>query len=128
SAQEKVNKLHAAVQVHADAGLDKVFTEIVRIVSKLELPSLVVFYYESLVRDVCEAFSALDGTVSPKENRFVQYLLRQLEALCRDLPGLGPQGFGLSETEQFDLVMQELDQLVGIQKVKEKVRQTANFA
>ncbi|HKX63110.1 MAG TPA: AAA family ATPase [Verrucomicrobiae bacterium] len=127
-AQEKVNKLHEAVQAHADSGLDKVFAEIVRIVGKLELPSLVVLYYESLVRDVCEAFSALDGNVSPKENRFVQYLLRQLETLCRDLPGLGANGLGLSDTGQYELLLQELEQLVGITSVKEKVRQTANFA
>jgi hypothetical protein len=126
--QEKLNKLHEAVRAHAEAGLDKVFAEIIRIVGKLELPSLVVFYYETLVQDVCGAFSALDGTISPKENRFIQYLLRQLEALCRDLPGLGPDGTGLSDSGQFELLLQELDQLVGIVSVKEKVRQTANFA
>src|SRR4030095_1633397 len=126
--QEKLNKLHEAVRAHAEAGLDKVFAEIIRIVGKLELPSLVVFYYETLVQDVCGAFSALDGTISPKENRFIQYLLRQLEVLCRDLPGLGPDGTGLSDSGQFELLLQELDQLVGIVRVKEKVRQTANFA
>ena len=127
-AQEKINKLHEAVRANADAGLDKVFAEIVRIVGKLELPSLVVFYYESVVRDVCEAFSALDGTVSPKENRFVQYLLRQLEGQCRELPGFGSGGHGISDSRQYDLLLLELDQLVGIASVKEKVRQTANFA
>ncbi len=126
-AQEKVNKLHEAVQSHANAGLDKIFAEIVRLLGRLELPSLVVFYYESIVRDVCEAFSALDGTVSPKENRFIQYLLRQLDALCREQPGLGAQGTG-PDGNQFEQVLQELDQLVGIADVKEKVRQTANFA
>jgi stage V sporulation protein K len=126
-AQEKVNKLHDAVQPHANAGLEKIFAEIVRIVGRLELPSLVVFYYESIVREICEAFSALDGTVSPKENRFIQYLLRQLETLCREQPGVGAGGSG-PNGDQFELVMQELEQLVGITEVKERVRQTANFA
>jgi Holliday junction resolvasome RuvABC ATP-dependent DNA helicase subunit len=124
---DKINKLHEAVQSHAQTGLDKIFSEIVRITGRLELPTLVVYYYEVLVRDVCEAFSALDGTVSPKENRFIQYLLRQLDAICRDLPGIGAEGSG-PDGSQFELVMQELDQLVGITAVKEKVRQTANFA
>ncbi len=126
-AQNKVNKLHDAVQPHAQAGLEKIFAEIVRLVGRLELSSLVVYYYESIIHDVCEAYSALDGTVSPKENRFIQYLLRQLDHLCREQPGLDDSGRG-PDGQQFERLLQELDQLVGIAAVKDKVRQTANFA
>ena len=78
-------------------GLDQVFAEIIRIVGRLEFPPLVVFYYEHLTREVCEAFSGMDGTVSPKENRFIQYLLRQVGAICKELHSSGAGGAAVPE-------------------------------
>ena len=127
-AKEKFDKLHDAVEAHVKVGLDRAFAEIVRIVGKLELPPLVVFYYEQLTRDVCEAFSGMDGAVSPKENRFIQYLLKQLDTITRESHGPGPGGTLVPEGEQLDHVLRELDELVGIASVKEKIRQTASFA
>src|SRR5688572_1541339 len=60
---EKTQKLHEAVADHVKSGLDQVFAEIARITGKLELPPLMVLYYEFLTREVCEAFSLMDGTV-----------------------------------------------------------------
>ena len=120
-ARERTAKLHEAVESQVKAGLDGVFAEIIRILGKLELPPLVNLYYEFLTREVCQAFSAMDGTISPKENRFIQ----QISALCneaRSAPGFS------AENEQLDQVLRELDELIGIVTVKEKVRQTANLA
>ena len=125
SAKEKISKLHDVVEKQASVGLDQAFQEIVRILAKLELPPLVVFYYQFLTEEVCHAFSRMDQTVTSKENRFNQYLLRQIgtivEEHCRSADSL----VGL---ENLDNVFRELDELIGIVGVKEKVRQTANFA
>jgi hypothetical protein len=126
-ALEKSQKLHEAVEAHVKSGLDQLFAEIVRLVGKLELPPLVVLYYEFLVREVCEAFSRMDGTVSPKEDRFIQYLLRQVATVSKDAQG-GLYGSHGGDVEQLTQVLRELDELVGIASVKEKVRQLANFA
>ena len=128
TSKEKLTKLHEAVEGHVKGGLDHIFGEIVRVAGKLELPPLIVLYYEFITREVCESFSRLDGAVSPKENRFIQYLLKQVAALCKDLHGSGPGGAAVPEGEQLDHVLRELEELVGIGSVKEKVRQTANFA
>ena len=124
---EKAQKLHEAVADHVKSGLDQVFAEIARVVGKLELPPLIVLYYEFLTREVCEAFSLMDGTVSPKEDRFIQYLLRQIGTISKDAQG-GAAGSHAIQTEQLEQVLRELDELVGIASVKEKVRQLANFA
>lgn len=125
---EKAQKLHDAVAAHVKSGLDQVFAEIARIVGKLELPPLLVLYYEFLTREVCEAFSLMDGTVSPKEDRFIQYLLRQIGGISKEAQGGGTPGSHAIHAEQLDQVLRELDELVGIASVKEKVRQLANFA
>jgi hypothetical protein len=127
-ALEKTQKLHDAVEAHVKSGLDQLFAEIVRIVGKLELPPLMVLYYEFLTREVCEAFSRMDGMVSPKEDRFIQYLLQQVGAISKDARGAALYGASASGAEQLEQVLRELDELVGIVSVKEKVRQLANFA
>jgi hypothetical protein len=127
ASQEKLARLHEAVAAHVKSGLDQQFAEIVRVLGKLELPPLVVRYYELLTREVCEAFSALDGTVSPKENRFIQYLLQQVTGLCHEAHRHDTTA-GVPEGEELDRILSELDELIGLSAVKEKVRQTANFA
>lgn len=126
NSRDKILKLHDAVEAGVKAGLDRAFLEIVRLAQKLELPPLVIEYYEQLTREVCEAFSHLDRTVTSKENRFVQYFLRQVGSICEEhrsaIAGSSAAREGL------DQVLAELDALVGIEEVKSRVRQTANFA
>jgi stage V sporulation protein K len=126
--REKTQKLHDAVAAQVKEGLDHRFSEIVRIVGKLQLPSVLILYYESLTRDVCEAFAAMDGNVSPKENRFVQYLLQQLTILTKDAHAAAGDTAATSGAEQMEEVLAELDALVGLASVKQKVRELANFA
>jgi hypothetical protein len=128
NAKEKVNKLHDAVEPSVRTGLDQVFSEISRIVTKLELPALVILYFEFLVQEVCESFSAMDGTISSKENRFTQYLLTQIADICHAQHAVSVTSSPLADPERLEQVLAELDELVGITTVKDKVRQTANFA
>src|SRR6266545_1209833 len=108
------------------SGLHRSFAEMVRVINKLELPPLLIFYYEFLTREVCQAFAHLDGDLSSKENRFIQYLLRQIAVICEDYDAAShPRAVAEERLEQ---VLQELDELVGIATVKEKVKETANFA
>lgn len=127
NAREKTQKLHDAAEVQVKAGLDHAFADIVRIVGKLQLPALVVHYYEFLTREVCDAFAAMDGSVSPKENRFVQYLLQQLTTLTKDAHVTGHDAT-TTAAEQMEQVLVELDGLVGLADIKTKVRELANFA
>jgi hypothetical protein len=124
-AQEKIGRLHDAVAENVKAGLDRAFVEIVRVLLKLEMPPLLLYFWEALVREVCEAFAHMDKTLTSKENRFVQYLLRQIDQICEEhRPAAGAH----TAREDLDQVLSELDELIGIEAVKAKVRQTANFA
>jgi hypothetical protein len=127
NAREKITKLHEAVAENVKEGLDRSFAEIARVTSKLELPPLLILYYEALTREVCEAFSQMDGTVSSKENRFIQYLLRQIGVICEESASTASHPHAIAE-EKLEAVLAELDELIGIQEVKEKVKQLANFA
>ena len=127
NARTKINKLHETVEPHVKQGLERSFAEMARIVTRLELPSLLILYYEALVRQTCEAFSALDGGISSKENRFNQYLLKQITGICEEQVAALDNSPAAAQ-ERLDQVLQELEELIGIQSVKDKVRQTANFA
>lgn len=126
NSRDKLAKLHDAVESGVKAGLDRAFLEIVRVTHKLELPPLVIHFYERLAREICEAFSQLDCSVTSKENRFVQYFLRQVSSICEENRAL--VAGSAAARESLDQVLVELDELVGIENVKSRVRQTANFA
>jgi AAA+ superfamily predicted ATPase len=126
--REKLEKLREAVEPHVRRGLDRLFSDLVRLVNKLEFPALMLFYYEFLTREVCEAFSALDGNVSSRDTRFTQYLLRQIAAVCDEHRGSLASSAPVTQPERLEEVLKELDELIGIAEVKEKLRQTANFA
>src|SRR5439155_18446262 len=120
NAKEKVIKLHDAVAESVKEGLDQSFAEMVRVISKLELPPLLIFYYQFLTQEVCQAFANMDGDLSSKENRFIQYLLRQIAVICEDYdPSSATHPRAVAE-EKLEQVLQELDELVGITTVKEK--------
>ena len=128
NSKEKITRLHDAVAESVKEGLDRSFAEIVRVINKLELPPLLIFYYQFLTQEVCQAFANMDGDLSSKENRFIQYLLRQIAVICEDYdPSSATHPRAVAE-EKLEQVLQELDELVGITTVKEKVRETANFA
>jgi stage V sporulation protein K len=126
NSRDKITKLHDAVEAGVKAGLDRAFFEMVRVAHKLELPPLVIHYYERLTRELCESFSRLDRTVTSKENRFVQYFLRQVGSICDE--SRSAVAGSPAARESLDQVLAELDELIGIESVKSRVRQTANFA
>lgn len=127
-AREKFKGLHDAVAADVREGLDKHFKDIARIVGRLELPPIVLFYYEHLAQEICRAFSELDGTVSAKENRFIQYFLEQIALLRREQESLLRAVAFEPRPEQLAQALAELDGLVGLTAVKEKVKDLANFA
>src|SRR5438309_4825295 len=100
----------------------------VRVINKLELPPLLIFYYQFLTHEVCQAFANMDGDLSSKENRFIQYLLRQISMICEDYDATSASQSRAVAEEKLEQVLQELDELVGIATVKDKVKETANFA
>ena len=125
--QEKINRLHAAVEPQVKQGLDRVFAEAMRLINRLSLPSLLVSYFEFLTNEVLDAFAALDGVVGSRETRLLLYTKQQISAQTKT-QNAAPGNTPTDERENIDEVLRELDELVGITEVKEKVRQTANFA
>src|SRR5207249_6010725 len=128
NSKEKIIKRHEAVAESVKEGLDRSFAEMVRVINKLELPALLIFYYQFLAEEVCRAFANMDGELSSKENRFIQYLLRQIAVICEDYDPSSAGHHRVVAEEKLEQVLQELDELVGIATVKDKVRETANFA
>src|SRR5438445_6292372 len=128
NSKEKIIKLHEAVADSVKEGLDRSFAEMVRVINKLELPPLLIFYYAFLTREVCQAFAHVDGDLSSKENRFIQYLLRQISVICEDYDAAATAHPRAVAEEKLEQVLLELDELVGIATVKQKIKETANFA
>ena len=127
-ANDRFAHLHEAVGENVKVGLDKFFIDIADGIAKLQLPSTILLFYAHLVHQVAISFSHIDGSLSSKENRFIHYLLEQIDKVCADHQNTIDANEGDGPQIQLDRVLCELDELVGIDEVKEKVHQTANFA
>ena len=128
NSKEKITKLHEVVGEYVREGLDHAFADMVKVIGKLKLLPSTVLYYEFLTQEICEAFSAMDGTVSSKESRFIQYLLRQISVLAEESHSTLSEFGQMASQEKLERVLADLDELVGITNVKDKVKQAANFA
>ncbi|MEW6156598.1 MAG: AAA family ATPase [Verrucomicrobiota bacterium] len=128
NSKEKISKLHDVVDSYVNEGLERAFQEISNVLTKLKLPPIVLFHYKLLTQQICESFSSMDGTITSRENRFTQYLLRQVAGTCDDYHAPLSGQAELGGQEKFERVLADLDELIGMESVKEKVKQTANFA
>ncbi len=127
NSHERFLKLHEAVADNIKLGLDKFFLDMAEILKKLELPPTVLLFLAHLTQEVCHSFSHIDGSLSSKEHRFISYLLKQIDSVC-DEHDENESNQHRGSAEDLAQVLAELDELIGIQEVKDKVRQTANFA
>jgi SpoVK/Ycf46/Vps4 family AAA+-type ATPase len=128
NSREKIRRLHESTDKNVREGLDHAFQEIAKVVSQLELPWIIVLYYEFLTREICVAFSTMDGRVSAKESRFIQYLLDQVSRVADEYHHAVIDQLHPSAPDKLEKLFQELDALVGLDEVKAKIKQAANFA
>jgi AcrR family transcriptional regulator len=124
--RERLQSLREAIQATVKAGLDQPFREMARILQRLEMPFPVLLFYEGLVRRTCEALAGIDRDFSSKDNRFTQYFSDQLATVCAEVRRQAEEQD--KRQEQLEQVLAELDELIGIEPVKAKVREVANFA
>jgi stage V sporulation protein K len=124
--RDRVAKLHQAVESSVREGMDRQFAELIRLATKLQLPGLVVEFFEGLARHICESFAEMDGTVSSKEDRVTQYAMQQISAAAGAARGDSARS-GRAANDLTALIA-ELDELVGLGAVKDKVKQLTNFA
>ncbi|HMJ92006.1 MAG TPA: hypothetical protein VK530_19450 [Candidatus Acidoferrum sp.] len=95
-------------------------------VVKLELPPLVVSYYEMMTREVSRRFARWTARCHRRKTGSSNILFgKSVRSATRRAVTVQRM---LRKGEELDRVLAELDELVGIASVKEKVRQTANFA
>lgn len=127
SAPDRLRQLHEAVAESVKEGPERLFSEMTRLALKLELPPLLMHFCHHLVRETCDALAGLDGRLTARENRFLQYLLQQT-ARTLDEYGAHAQTRPDLSAENVSSILRELDELVGIAEVKKKIREVANVA
>lgn len=127
TAWDRLRKLHEAVADGVREGPERLFGEMARLALKLELPLLVMHFCHRLVHEACDALAGLDGRLTARENRFLQYLLQQTGRALEEYGSLAQARPELT-ADGVAGVLKELDALVGIADVKRKVREAANVA
>lgn len=124
--RERVAQMHDAVAKDVREGMDRQFGEVMRIAAKLELSPQAVGFIETNARGICEFFAVLDGPATSRETRITEYVSQQIIAAAAGARRSGERiTVGVDE---LGALLAELDELIGLNAVKEKVRQLTNFA
>ncbi len=124
--RERVAKMHDAVADNVREGMDRQFAEVMRIAAKLEVSPQAIGFIEANALEVCRSFAALDGQATSRETRITEYVSQQIAAASAGARRSGERmHVGLDE---LGALLAELDELIGLAAVKEKVRQLTNFA
>lgn len=126
-AGERHRQLHEAVAEGVREGPEKLFGEMTRLAAKLELSRLVMHFVHHLMREACDGLAGLDGRLTARENRFLQYLLQQTGRLLEEYRPLETATESLT-ADSVASILQELDGLVGMMSVKQKMKEVANVA
>jgi Cdc6-like AAA superfamily ATPase len=127
SAADRLRHLHEAVAESVKEGPERLFSEMTRLALKLDLHPGVMEFCHYLMREACDALAGLDGRLSARENRFLQYLLQQTARMLEEYGAHANTRPDLS-AENIAVVLAELDALVGIAEVKKRIREVANVA
>lgn len=124
--RERVAQMHEAVAKDVREGMDRQFAEVMRIAAKLELSPHAVAFIETIAREVCDSFAVLDGPATSRETRITEYVSQQITAAAAGARRSGERMAG--GLDELGALLAELDELIGLATVKEKVRQLTNFA
>lgn len=124
--RERVAQMHDAVAKDVREGMDRQFGEVMRIAAKLELSPQAVSFIETNARALCEYFAVLDGPATSRETRITEYVSQQIAAAAAGARRSGER-FNAG-VDELGAILAELDELIGLNAVKEKVRQLTNFA
>ncbi len=127
TAGDRLQQLHQAVADNVKEGPERLFAEMIRLASKLELHPIVMHFAHHVVREGCDALAGLDGRLTARENRFLQYLLQQTSRAVEEYGSQAVARPDLS-ADSIASILRELDALVGIADVKKKIREVANVA
>jgi stage V sporulation protein K len=126
-APEKYAGLHRTAEPSLRKGVEVLFGEMIRICGKLELPFQSVYFFEFLIAEIAQGFAALDSSVSAKDSRFLEFLRHELRELTRQ-EAMAFSRAPVTDHERLEEVLGELEMLIGMAGVKDKVREIADFA
>lgn len=109
-------------------GLDGYFADICKAMLKLGCEMRALRFVEDELKGLVYGYAKIDKSISDSDRRFSENILANLSAVIEaysEHVEESSEGYSL---ESFNDVIAELDSLVGLESVKTKVKEAANFA
>ena len=109
-------------------GVDDQFARLKLGCSMLHLPPISLAFFHKLCSEIAWSYARIDGSVSHTESRFVENLVGRITMQLAEFASEEEKESNAVQEDDFDTVLSELDLMIGLQIVKMKVREAANFA
>ncbi len=111
-------------------GLDEQFNRIRLCANTLGLHPICMVFFQKRFEECIWAYSRIDKDISNADKRYAENLIGRINAITDEYV----KAVTATTTQQgvkeddFDSILKELEQLIGLASVKEKVKEAANFA
>ncbi len=111
-------------------GLDEQFNRIRLCANALGLHPICMVFFQKRFEECIWAYSRIDKDISNADKRYAENLIGRINAITDEYikaVTAATTHQGVKE-DDFDSILKELEQLIGLASVKEKVKEAANFA
>ena len=126
-AGDRLKQLHAAVADGARRGPVRLFEDLIQSAGALELHPLVLHYVHRSIHEILDSLQDLDHHWTAREFRLREHVHQKTRSLLDDYTAQAWNQGGATE-QTLAAVLQELDGLVGMESVKQKVHEAADLA
>ncbi len=111
-------------------GLDEQYNRIRLCANTLGLHPICMVFFQKRFEECIWAYSRIDKDISNADKRYAENLIGRINAITDEYvtamtAATTQQGV---KEDDFDSILKELEQLIGLASVKEKVKEAANFA
>lgn len=127
---EEIAKTHELFSNVAGQGLSEPLRFVGVLFTSLGLPPVCFEYVASSFESIAAGFAKLDGSISDSDRRYLDNLAVQFAEMIKAYEenwNAAEKGGEVNE-ETYEVVLADLEQLIGLASVKKKVRDMANFA
>jgi Holliday junction resolvasome RuvABC ATP-dependent DNA helicase subunit/DNA-directed RNA polymerase subunit RPC12/RpoP len=125
---EQLQASYKEASEHVRKGPDAEFVHMCNVALTMKLQPICIHYVGKSFEKLVWAFAGIDGDVSASGRRYAENLSEELRALAAAYENTRTDAAGGLSEEDYQTVLRELETLIGLQDVKTRIRETANFA
>jgi stage V sporulation protein K len=125
---ERLQARYEAASELVRKGLDAQFTNLCKAAHAMKIQPICIHYAGKSAEKLLWAFAGIDGNVSASDRRYAENMAGSLRGIADAYERVRKDASGDLSEDDYETVLRELDTLIGLQEVKARIHEAADFA